>query len=191
VPNLTRNSTQPLATTTSLVEIKVQRFPATSRILHWIIAALVLATWPLGIVIQFVKKEVSLNFYLVHESLGFSVLWLMLVRVGNRLIARHPPLEGSAIERMAAASVHGLLYVFLIIMPLSGFLASNAYGFPLVWFGVLPIWSPIGKMPDIAGALSTVHFWSAWILFALFALHLGAVLLHHILKRDHTLYRML
>lgn len=168
-----------------------QRHASTTRLLHWLIAGLVLATWPLGYVIHFVKNEVSLDFYLVHESLGFLVLWLMLVRVGNKLIARKPPAEGSAIERIAAASVHGLLYLFLIIMPVSGFLATNAHGFPFSWFGVLPIWSPIGKSPDIAWTLSGIHAWSAWILLSLLALHFAAVLFHHVIRRDTTLYRML
>ena len=171
--------------------LSVERYPGTSRILHWLIAVLVLATWPLGVVIKFVKNEVSLDFYMVHESLGFLVFWLMLLRVGNKLIARAPPAEGPAMERFAAASVHGLLYVFLILMPVSGFLATNAHGFPLVWAGLVPVWSPIGKMPDIAWTLSALHAFSAWTLFALFALHLGAVLLHHVIRRDNTLYRML
>lgn len=168
-----------------------QRYPSSTRLLHWLIAALVLATWPLGFVIHFIKNEAALDFYLIHESLGFLVLWLMLVRVGNKLIARKPPAEGPAIERIAAASVHGLLYAFLIIMPVSGFLATNAHGFPLSWFGLLPIWSPIGKTPDIAWTLSAIHEWSAWILLGLFALHFAAVLFHHVIRRDITLYRMI
>ncbi|PPJ48650.1 cytochrome b [Rhizobium sp. KAs_5_22] len=171
--------------------IRVERYPATSRILHWIVASLVLATWPLGLFIQFTKKEVSLDFYMVHESFGFLVLWLMLLRVGNKLIARPPHPQGPAIERFAASAVHGLLYVFLIVMPVSGFLATNAHGFPLVWFGLVPVWSPLDKAPDIAGTLSAIHGWSAWILLLLFALHIGAVLLHHVIKRDNTLYRIL
>lgn len=171
--------------------IRVERYPATSRILHWIVAALVLATWPLGFFIQFTKKEVSLDFYMVHESFGFLVLWLMLLRVGNKLIAKAPDPQGPAIERFAASAVHGLLYVFLIVMPVSGFLATNAHGFPLVWFGLVPVWSPLDKAPDIAGTLSAIHGFSAWILLLLFALHIGAVLLHHVIKRDNTLYRIL
>lgn len=166
-------------------------YPAVSRILHWIVAVLVLATWPLGLMIGFVKKEVSLDFYLLHESFGFLALWLMLLRVGAKLIAGAPPIEGSALERKAAHAVHGLLYLFLIIMPVSGFLATNAHGFPLSWFGVVPIWSPIGKTPEIAWTLSGIHYWSAWILFGLFLLHMGAVLLHHVIRRDNTLYRMI
>lgn len=176
---------------TSRIDISVERFPATSRALHWVIAALVLMIWPLGMVIQFVKGDVSLTFYMIHESLGFLVLWLMLLRVGNKLLARSPPPLGTKLEKKAASAVHGLLYLFLIVMPVSGFLATNAYGFPLVWFDVLPVWSPIGKAPGMAGVFSAVHFWSSWALFVLFGLHFAAALMHHVIKRDQTLYRML
>ena len=171
--------------------ITVERYPARSRILHWIIAALVLATWPIGFVIEFIKKDIVLTFYLVHESLGFLVLWLMLVRVGNKLLSPTPATEGPRHERIAAHTVHGLLYVFLIVMPVSGFLATNAHGFPLAWFGVIDVWSPIGKSPDIADTLSAIHAWSAWILLGLFVLHIGAVLMHHVIRRDVTLYKIL
>ncbi|WP_417691495.1 cytochrome b [Roseibium sp.] len=169
----------------------VSQYPALSRVLHWLIAALVFATWPLGIMIGFVKKDVALDFYLLHESFGFLVLWLMLLRVGSKLVAGAPPIEGSALERKAAHAVHGLLYVFLIVMPVSGFLATNAHGFPLKWFGLLTVWSPLGKSPDIAWTLSGIHGWSAWILLGLFGLHFAAVLFHHVVKRDGTLFRML
>lgn len=167
------------------------RYPSMMRSLHWLVAILVLATWPLGLMIGYTKESVKLDFYLIHESLGFLVLWIMLVRVGVRLTSdvTHPPQP--AMERYAARSVHGLLYLFLIIMPVSGFLATNAHGFPLVWFGLVPIWSPVGKAPDIAPIFSAIHAWSAWILLGLFALHIGAVLLHHVIKRDATLYRIL
>lgn len=169
----------------------IPRYSAASRVLHWIVAILVFLTWPLGLMIGFVKDEVKLDFYLVHESLGFLILWVMLMRVGVRLYKRAPPIEGPALERIAAHSVHGLLYLFLIIMPVSGFLATNAHGFPLQWFRLVPIWSPIGKSPDIAPTFSTIHEWSAWIILALVALHMLAVIFHHLIRRDATLYRIL
>ncbi|MDI6024823.1 cytochrome b [Corticibacterium sp. UT-5YL-CI-8] len=161
------------------------------KLLHWLIAALVLAIWPLGLMIGFVKDDVKLDFYLVHESLGFLVLWLMLLRVGARLTSKAPLIKGPPIERLAAHTVHGLLYVFLILMPVTGFLATNAHGFPLVWFGLAEVWSPIGKSPDIAWTLSAIHEWSAWIVLALVALHVGAAVMHHAMRRDDTLYRIL
>jgi cytochrome b561 len=168
-----------------------QRYAGRLRLLHWLIAGLVFATWPLGLMIGFVKDDVKLDFYLVHESLGFLVLWLMLLRVGTRLTSPALQVEAPPLEKAAASGVHGLLYVFLILMPVSGFLATNAHGFPLKWFGLFTVWSPIGKSPDIAGTLSAIHEWSAWILLGLFALHFAAVIFHHLIRRDRTLYRIL
>ncbi len=168
-----------------------QRYAGRLRILHWLIAGLVLLTWPLGLMIGFVKDDVKLDFYLIHESIGFLVLWLMLLRIGARLTSSAPMVDAPRMEKVAAHAVHGLLYVFLIVMPVSGFLATNAHGFPLKWFGLLTVWSPIGKSPDIAFTLSAIHAWSAWILLALFALHFAAALFHHVIRRDGTLYRIL
>jgi len=167
------------------------RYAGMPRALHWIIAGLVLITWPLGLMIDFVKEDVKLDFYLVHESFGFFVLWVMLLRIGARLVNTPPPGDPAPALRLAAHTVHALLYAFLVIMPVTGFLATNAHGFPLVWFGLFPVWSPIGKAPEIARTLSFIHEWSAWILLGLFALHFGAVLLHHVIRRDTTLYKML
>ncbi|MGV1754430.1 cytochrome b [Agrobacterium sp. CG674] len=169
-------------------------FPGYSRVskaMHWIVALLVFVTWPLGLMIGFVKDDVKLDFYLVHESFGFLVLWAMLLRVGFRLFQSPPLVERSALERIAANTVHGLLYLFLIIMPVSGFLATNAHGFPLQWFGLVTIWSPLGKSSEIAPTLSAIHEWSAWIVLGLFALHILAAIFHHLIRRDATLYRIL
>lgn len=169
----------------------VERYRPALRILHWVVAVLVFLTWPLGLMIGFVKDDVKLDFYLVHESLGFLVLWIMLLRIGFRITRPVPSRPAPAMERLAADSVHGLLYLFLVLMPVSGFLATNAHGFPLKWFGLFTVWSPIGKAPDIAWALSAIHEWSAWIILALVALHIGAALFHHVVRRDETLYRIL
>jgi cytochrome b561 len=177
--------------TTAQQGLMIERHRPALRFLHWIVAALVFATWPLGLMIGFVKDDVKLDFYLVHESLGFLVLWVMLLRLGLRMTRPSPPRVASAIERLAAAVVHGMLYVFLVLMPVSGFLATNAHGFPLKWFGLFTVWSPIGKSPDIAWTLSAIHEWSAWILLGLVALHIGAALFHHVVRRDETLYRIL
>jgi cytochrome b561 len=168
-----------------------ERYPGAMRLMHWLVALLVLSTWPLGMVIKFVTQEVKLDFYLLHESLGFIVLWLMLVRIGIRLTSSAPISHQTGALALVAHTVHVCLYMLLIVMPVSGFLATNAHGFPLVWFNLVPIWSPIGKSPDIAPIFSLVHSWGAWILLGLFALHFAGVLFHHVLRRDETLYRML
>lgn len=166
-------------------------YPPVMRILHWVVALGVLATWPLGMLIKFIADPFKLTFYMLHESIGFMILWLMLVRTGTRLTSDQPITHETGMFAILPKTVHILLYVMLIIMPVSGFLATNAHGFPLTWFGLVSVWSPIGKLPSLAPTLSSVHTWSAWILLFLFALHMAGVLFHHLVKRDGTLNKML
>lgn len=167
------------------------RYNPVARFLHWVVAALVLVAWPLGAVISFVKEDVKLTFYAAHESLGFLILWLMLARLAVRLLFPPPPEPPMpAIFSRTAGLVHGLLYVLLIAQPVVGFLATNAWGFPFKWFGLVDIWSPIGKS-STAPTLSLAHEIMGWSILILFALHLGGVVFHHVLRRDTTLYRMI
>ncbi|MCO5732487.1 cytochrome b/b6 domain-containing protein [Rhizobium sp. SSA_523] len=161
------------------------------RVLHWSIAILIFCIWPLGYMIKFVRDEVKLDFYLLHESLGFLALWIMILRIGLRLRHGAPAPIVTGFHGRLAGLVHTLLYAFLIIMPVSGFLATNAHGFPLKWFGLVEVWSPLNKSPGVAPIFSRIHEWSAWTLLALLALHLTGVIFHHVIRRDRTLYRML
>lgn len=161
------------------------------RALHWAIALLVFMVWPLGMSLDAFEGELKLNLYVVHESGGFLVLWLMLVRVGVRLTGPVRPDERRDIFWFMAMVVHTLLYVALIVMPVSGFLATNAHGFPFSFAGIIPIPSPIGKAPEIAPIFSAVHFVVARILLVLVVLHLAGVAFHVVIRRDGTLRRML
>lgn len=168
------------------------RYSVPGRALHWTVAILVLVVFPFGAVIKFVEEDVKLTFYLIHESLGFIVLWIMLARLAVRLTRKPPPpLPMPVWEHRLSTMVHWALYAALILQPVFGFLATNAFGFPFSWFGVLPIWSPVGKSPDLAPYLMAVHVTLGWTILVLFVLHMAGVFLHHVLRRDATLYRML
>ncbi|MBC8130389.1 MAG: cytochrome b [Rhizobiaceae bacterium] len=163
-----------------------------ARVLHWTVAILVLVVWPVGFVIGYVKDDVKPAFYLVHESLGFLVLWLMAVRLFVRVMNPPPPApDRSPAVRYTSGTVHVLLYVALIAQASLGFLATNAFGFPLEWFGLVTVWSPIGKSDALAPLFGTAHYLLGWSILVLFALHMGGVLYHHVVKRDETLQRML
>lgn len=170
----------------------VLKYRAPARALHWTVAVLVLVVWPLGAVIEFVREDVKLTFYMIHESLGFIILWLMLARLAFRLLnPPPPPVPMSPAERRIADWVHASLYALLILQPVTGFLATNAHGFPLTWFWLVPIPSPIDEAPAIAPVFSVLHVIFAWAILILFVLHIGGVLRHQILRRDETLERMI
>jgi cytochrome b561 len=169
-----------------------QRHAPLVRIFHWIVALLVLVVFPVGALIKFVAKDFQGGFYLVHESFGFLILWVMLARLLIRL--RHPaPPEPwlSPFERRASEIVHRALYACLILQPVLGFLMTNAYGFPLSWFGVVTVPSPLGAEPAVAPYLKGGHIVIGWLILLLFLAHMAGVVRHHLIKRDATLYRIL
>ncbi len=166
-------------------------YSAPSRWLHWLVAVLLFATLPLGVVIKFVAEDYKLTFYMLHESLGLVILWLMLARLAVRLIrppAPHPPM--ARWETGLSHLVHGLLYVVLIVQPIVGFLATNAFGFPLEWFWLVPVPSPLGEDQALAPRLMAIHVALGYAILVLFAAHIAGVLWHRLYRRDATLARM-
>jgi cytochrome b561 len=87
-------------------------------------------------------------------------------------------------------AVHGLMYALFFAVPLVGWAYSSAAGFPIVWFGVLPLpdFVPVDKA--LAEAIKPWHGWLAWTLAALVLLHVAAALQHHFIDRDGLLSRM-
>lgn len=174
----------------------VLRYAASSRWLHWLTALLLAVIIPVGIWIGFFEpadQDFKLRLYNLHESLGVLVFVLVLMRIVNRHRTPPPPLPDDmpGLMRMAAHATHIGLYALLILMPLTGFLATNAWGFPLSLFGVLPIPSPLGKDEAIAKVLSLLHLCGAIAIGLLILGHLAGVVHHTFIRRDGLLRRML
>jgi cytochrome b561 len=97
--------------------------------------------------------------------------------------------------RRTAAAVHHLLYAVLIIQPIIGFVATNAWGFPMqgatAYLGLIDIPAVIGETQWLAKALSWVHTVLGYTLVGLLAAHVGGAVFHHAIRRDGTLMRML
>jgi cytochrome b561 len=162
--------------------------------LHWIVAALIVAV--VGIGLYAVSLELSpqkLKLYSWHKWLGVTVFLLAVARLVWR--ARHPaPAPVASLrpwERRLAGVTHALLYVLLLAVPLSGWLMSSAAGFPVVYFGLLPLPDLVDKNKELAEILKVVHFVLNKTMLALVVLHVVGALKHHFVDRDATLLRML
>jgi cytochrome b561 len=92
--------------------------------------------------------------------------------------------------RFLARSNHALMYAVLMTQPAIGFLDANAWGYPVVWAGLVLLPSPIGHDEAIAPLLSQAHWWGALLLLALVAAHLGGVAYHGLTRRDGVVRRM-
>jgi len=170
------------------------RYTHTAIALHWLIALLIFAALPLGIYMHDLPlSPYKLQLYSYHKWIGVTVFMLAVLRLSWRITHRPPPLPGTmpAWERLAAESVHYLLYALIFIIPVSGWLMSSAKGFQTVWFGVLPLPDLVGKDKELGDLLHEVHEALNFALLGLLLAHAGAALKHHFIQHDDILVRML
>lgn len=172
---------------------RVKRYSTPAIALHWLIALLIFVAFPLGVYMhELPLSPDKLKLYSYHKWIGVSVFLLVAIRLGWRLTHMPPALpDGIAVwQRRASAVVHGLLYLLMIAIPLSGWLMSSAKGFQTVWFGVLPLPDLIEKNRELGELLAEVHEALNFTLLALVILHVGAALKHHFIERLPFLQRM-
>jgi len=169
-------------------------YTMTARVLHWVTAALVLTTIPLGVVIANEWGGPAQDFlYNVHKSIGVTLFPLVLVRLIYRLSHPPPPLPDDipAIQRLAAHATHWALYLLLLVQPIIGYIMTSAYPAPVPFFGLfeLPLlWPPDRALSD---ALTLVHRNLGILIAVVAAMHIGAALFHHFVRKDRVLMRML
>jgi cytochrome b561 len=174
-----------------------ERYTATARWLHAVVAALVLGVViPAGLWIVYFEpadEAFKMRLYNWHESLGVVVWLLTLVRLLWRG-AHPPPAWPEATPRwvqLASGVSHAGLYVLLLGLPISGFLATNAWGFPLRVFEWIPLPSPIGKNEAWAKILSWMHGCAALCLGLLLCAHVLGAIYHRLVARDALARRMI
>ncbi len=169
----------------------VTQFTGFSRLLHWVMAIMVLAMLFIG-----VSMVASLSNYdrlvAIHRPLGIAILVLVVIRLVNRLRHPAPPLPDHmpAWQRLAAKASHIVLYALLFAMPLVGWAMLSAARYPIVLYGSvhLPFILPHDAM--LYAALRHIHTYLAYLLFATFLAHLGAALMHGLIHRDGVLASM-
>jgi cytochrome b561 len=168
------------------------RYTAPAIALHWLMAVGLIGAIGVGWYVSELPMSVQrLKLINWHKWAGIALLSLALIRIVWRLTHQPPPEPPMpAWQAKAASAVHGLLYLLMLAVPLLGWAYSNAAGFPVVWFGVLPLPDFVGTDKALAETLKGLHKIAAWTLAGLILAHLGAALKHQFLDRDRLLARM-
>lgn len=172
----------------------IARYGAVAQVFHWLIAVLIFIMLALGNYMEDLPLGTrKLELYQLHKSIGITIGILVVLRLLWRL--SHPPPALPAgmkpWERLAAGVVHGLLYMMLFVMPLIGFLQSNAANFPVVLWGFVPLPPLIGPDEALSETLVNLHGIGGNLLAVLVIIHVAAALRHHFMLKDDVLRRML
>ena len=175
-----------------------QRMPRYNNIailLHWFIALLIISAFILGVTMVNIPgiTPTKLKYFSWHKWVGVTVLTLACLRLLWRLFHQAPPYPDSmpAWQKKAANSLHGLLYVLMFAVPLSGYFFTLALGVPVVYLGIIPLPVLIEPNPAIKESLRLLHFSLNLTLFICICLHVLAALKHHFIDRDDVMKRML
>jgi cytochrome b561 len=171
-----------------------ERYTSTAIGLHWLIAILLLGQFAFGLALGEIPRGTPDRGYYVnfHKSTGILIGLLILLRIGWRLTHTPPPLPASTPgwERLAARVTHAALYLCMLLLPLSGYLASNFSKYGIKFFNLVH-WAPWGPEDKTLYAIfNTTHRVAALVLAALVILHVLAVAKHMLIERDGLLLRM-
>jgi cytochrome b561 len=169
-----------------------QRYTPVAIALHWLLALAIVGAFGVGLYMTGLPfSPARLKLYNWHKWAGVTILALSALRLLWRLTHRPPAdLPMPAWQARAAHLTHGLLYLLFFAVPLSGWAYSSAAGFPIVWFGVLPLPDFVPKDKELADTFKLLHRFAAYGLALLVAGHVGAALKHRFIDRDGLLARM-
>jgi len=179
-----------------------------ARKYHWYIAALVVIQIPIGLYMVYRGNDmVTVNdqgesikgvwdaltnaLYSTHKMIGLLILLLVILRLGYRLTQGVPPPDATVPPALTALShlLHSALYIFLIAVPVIGYIAIS-YGNYLDIFGFrFPALTPEDK--DMSKEIFEWHETAAQILAALVAIHVIGALYHKLIRKDRLVERML
>jgi cytochrome b561 len=161
-------------------------FPAPSRLLHWLMAVLVIAMLFIGIGMVASVSARYAALVSIHRPLGIAILLLVVIRFINRQLNPPPKLPASVppLQKIAAQASHILLYALLFAMPLVGWGMLSAASYPVVMFGAVRLPPILPHSLPLAASLRVLHTDLAYLLFATVLLHLAAALYHAWIRRD-------
>ena len=175
---------------------KNSKYNLTARILHWLMAVMIIAVFSLGIAIDKLKDNNYPNIttiYQIHKIGGVLILLLLTVRIFNRLISKAPKLNDkfTKLETFLIKIGHFILYLLMIIAPLSGYLMSGFAGYPIM-IGNYQLPAPIPNF-TLAKIFSEVHEIATFSLIILAVIHLLFAMKHRFfdIKEKNILDRML
>lgn len=176
----------------SAIPAAAARYDRVARALHWSVAALILATFALGLTVDDFPKSWKYAVTELHKVIGVAILLLVLLRVAWRL--SHPVAPAAELSvgmRRAGGAGHAALYLLMLAVPAVGLAYSllRGQGLDLGFAAFPPLMEAAAR--TVSRPVKEVHELAAYALVGFAGLHALAALWHHLVLRDSVLRRML
>jgi len=165
-----------------------------SILLHWSMALALISMYFVG------DYMVELDYYdtwyhkapALHKATGVTLASLLIFRfIWNAVQAKPASFESKKLLITAAKLGHWALYLFIVLLAISGFLISTAKGKGIDVFGLFELPALLPDDKDRGELAGKVHALVGTVFISMVALHAVAALIHHFIIKDRTLKRML
>jgi cytochrome b561 len=175
------------------------RYTKTAIILHWVVALGLILNIGLALSIGYVEDE-NIRFVINnHKSIGVTLLGFALMRLIWRMTHQPPayPYQQPKLERVAATGTHIMLYILILMIPLSGWMHDSAWKsasqIRMYWFGLFE-WPRLAVIMELEpvlkeqvhGIFGGIHTWLSYALYSLVGLHVVAAFMHHFSKTNRV-----
>ncbi len=170
------------------------RYGLVSQLFHWGIVALIITQFVLVSIFEDLPSGLEKASTIgLHKSFGMLILILALLRLIWRWCNEvpEPLVNQNKIERRLSGIAHALLYGLIIVIPLSGWLMSSFAGYATSFFGIFNFPQLALTNKGMVDVVEEVHEVLALTMLVLAFLHLVAALVHHFVRKDDVLRRML
>ncbi|WP_044561375.1 cytochrome b [Azospirillum sp. B4] len=161
---------------------------------HWLVVAMLVVQYALGWTMPEIRRgtqpEGLVN---LHLSFGVAIGAVMLLRLVWRVATPQPAPDRHlpAWQRRAAAAVHGLLYLLVLALVLTGWIGASGRGWTVTLFGAVDLPALVAQGSSVGHTLGELHEGLVTVLLLVVGLHVVAALAHVVLGRDDVLRRML
>ena len=178
-----------MSTSTAL---RPTQWSGTSKFLHWLMVLMLFVIAVIGLTHDYFPGDLRKLIMGWHKALGITVLVLAAARLVWNLFTPSPAriMSTPNWQHLTAQITHGLLYVLMLAMPLSGWIMSSAGGRPVNYFGLGELPNLVAKNPALRELSSEWHETMFWVLLAVVIVHAGAAIYHQMVLKDGLLDRM-
>lgn len=169
------------------------KYPLSLRMFHWLIFFVFIGMYSVAYIMQDMDPSPEKwQLYGFHKATGVLLLFIILARIYVRFRNQIPeyaiPLKKT--HKIASHTNFKLLYVAMILMPVSGIVMSLMGGHPINMF-LFTIPALSSGETEIGNFFYQTHVWTSIILILLVSLHILGAIFHLFIEKNNLLRRII
>ncbi len=172
----------------------LSEYGSVTKFFHWGIFIIFVCMFIIAeIMMDMDKGPDKWQLYGLHKSTGLIVFFIILARILWKLVNIAPVLPNTmnSKQKMIAHTMHFILYICMLALPISGYVMSMAGDYGISFYGLFDVVNVLPINKQLADIAHEIHEIAATAIYILIPLHIAAAVYHHRVLKDNLLTRMM